>query len=56
MLSSSNLQLSLSYLKLRTIRDTPQKWVGFGKPLLVLSVIAIVVVCHKNKSKNRSNG
>ena len=39
MLPSSNLQLSLfltstkSYLKFRTIRGTPQKWVGFGKPL-----------------------
>ena len=39
MLSSSNFQLSLflmstkSYLKFRTIRVTPQKWVGFGKPL-----------------------
>ena len=41
-LSSSNFQLSLflmstkSYLKFRTIRGTPQKWVGFGKPLLVV--------------------
>ena len=40
MLSSSNFQLRLflmstkSYLKSRTIRGTPQKWVGFGKPLL----------------------
>ena len=39
MLSSSNFQLSLflmstkSCLKFRTIRGTPQKWVGFGKPL-----------------------
>ena len=39
MLSISNVQLSLflmstkSYLKFRTIRGTPQKWVGFGKPL-----------------------
>ena len=45
MLSSSNFQLSLflmttkSYLKFRTIRDTPQKWVGFGKPLYI-------TVCH----------
>ena len=44
MLSSSNLQLSLflmsikSYLKFRTIRGTPQKWVGFGKPLLYIYV------------------
>ena len=39
MLSSSNFQLSLflmstkSYIKFRSIRGTPQKWVGFGKPL-----------------------
>ena len=39
-LSSLNFQLSLflmstkSYLKFRTIRGTPPKWVGFGKPLL----------------------
>ena len=25
-----------SYLKFRTIRGTPQKWVGFGKPLFVI--------------------
>ena len=41
MLSSSNFQFSLflmstkSYLKFRTIRGTHQKWVGFGKPLLL---------------------
>ena len=41
MFSSSKFQLSLflmstkSYLKFRTIKGTPQKWVGFGKPLLL---------------------
>ena len=28
------LMSTKSYLKFRAIRDTPQKWVGFGKPLL----------------------
>ena len=47
MLSSSNFQLSLflmstrSYLKFRTIRGTPQKWVGSGKPLLIIHCFAI---------------
>ena len=31
-----------SYLKFRTIRGTPQKWVGFGKPLLGPSLIMSV--------------
>ena len=41
MLYISNFQLSLfltstkSYRKFRTIRGSPQKWVGFGKPLLL---------------------
>ena len=45
MLSSSNFQLSLflmstmSYLKLRTIRGTPHKWVGFGKPLFLEGIL-----------------
>ena len=44
MLPISNFQLSLflmstkSYLKFRTIRGTPQKSVGFGKPLLRPSI------------------
>ena len=47
MLSSSNFQLSLFlmstklYLKFRTIRGTPPKWVGFGKPLLGSYVFVI---------------
>ena len=42
MLSSSNFQLSLflmstkSYLKFRTIRGTPQKWVGFAITCITL--------------------
>ena len=44
MLSSSKFQLSLflmstkSYQKFRTIGGTPQKWVGFGKPLLKVTL------------------
>ena len=53
-LSSSNFQLSLflmstkSYLKFRTIRSTPQKWVGFGKPLY--TYLERWVVCMKTAS------
>ena len=51
MLSSSNFQLSLflmstmSYLKFRTIRGTSQKWVGFGKPLLLFTSHYIAIQC-----------
>ena len=46
MLPVSNFQLTCSlflmntksYLKFRTIRGTPQKWVGFGKPVLCPSI------------------
>ena len=36
-----------SYLKFRTIRDTPQKWVGFGKPLLLLGAHLILRAAHE---------
>ena len=47
-LSSSNFQRSLflmstkSYLKFRTIRDTAQKWVGFGNPLFVPPILTFL--------------
>ena len=52
MLSSSNFQLSLflmstkSYLKFRTIRGTPQKWVGFGKPLFCAQTCQVAIHLH----------